>query len=124
MPAKRTPSPRLSEADIRALTKSIETVRGWDAFHRQWVDGKLADGEPWQEVGECCAVAAQERALRLKPWQIAPLSIHNIEASLEAPEDEHRGHRRAAQLLAKMLALGVSRYTPNPIAAIELAEGT
>ena len=32
------------------------------------------------------------------------------------------GHRAAAELLRRMLALGISRWHPDPLAAIEAAE--
>jgi hypothetical protein len=61
------------------------------------------------------------RSLRLKPWQPVPCWIHDIETTLAAGDDGIMGRYAAALLLKKMLALGISRFHPYPIAAIERA---
>lgn len=43
-------------------------------------------------------------------------------AAALAEPDEQRGYRKAALLLQRLLAAGVSRWHPNPVAACEAAE--
>ena len=61
-----------------------------------------------------CAVALPEFA----PWQPAPCNI----ASALDESDPQRSYRAAALLLQRMLAAGVSRWHPNPLAALAEAE--
>jgi hypothetical protein len=63
---------------------------------------------------------AQGRALRVQPWQTLPQNA-SLD-SLREPFGEAHGWREAAELLKKMLALGISKYEPNPLAAIAEAE--
>jgi len=73
----------------------------------------------------CTAYRLQTKNLHLKPWQIRPMDIDDPDNP-----DEGRGPARAqldgryeaAALLKRMLAAGVSRYHPDPMAAIEEAE--
>jgi hypothetical protein len=54
----------------------------------------------------------QFRALRLKPWQTPPCVV--------ADESEPRvGEEEAAKLLRRMLRASVSRWRPDPLAALE-----
>jgi hypothetical protein len=65
----------------------------------------------------------QGRNLSLKPWQVPPVYIEDIAATLEeVPDNDHRGFRPAAKMLQRMLSLGISRYEPDPVAAIADAE--
>ena len=52
--------------------------------------------------------------LRLRPWEHPPAWIDDPDDYPESPE--------AAQLLKRMLAAGVSRYDPDPMATLEKAE--
>jgi hypothetical protein len=67
----------------------------------------------------CC----QDRSLRARPWQwCTPGRIDDLEASLQADPDSLSGERGAAELLRKMLANGVSKFSPDPIRELEVAE--
>jgi hypothetical protein len=79
-------------------------------------------GEDWEVVGRFAAYAAQDNALRLKPWEMPPCWIRDLAASLEVPPGDPRGERRAAELLKRLLDAGLSRYEPNPIAALAAIE--
>jgi hypothetical protein len=68
-----------------------------------------------------CSYHYQRKTLRMKPWETPPMDIENAEVSLLLPPD-HRGEHQAAQLLKKMQACGVSRFHPDPMAAIEAAK--
>ena len=79
------------------------------------VNAKL-ETEDWQEAAEFAAYCCQIAALHLKPWQEPPCVVDENDPLDRAPD--------AQALLRKMLALGVSRYHPDPLAAIEAAKGT
>jgi hypothetical protein len=57
----------------------------------------------------------------LQPWQDPPSAI-NLAAALREPFGDQRGAREAGELLSKMLALGISRFDPDPLQAIAEAE--
>jgi hypothetical protein len=114
---KTGPKPRLSREDTRAMARAIDLVRSEDRHHREQIDGMLTS-EPWEDVGRFAAYAAQDRSLRLKPWEVCPCNVHDLEAALAAPPEDHRGFRRAAELLQRLLAAGLSRFEPNPLAAL------
>jgi hypothetical protein len=119
-----TPRPKtkagLSPTDRKALELAIQLdlTRG-NAATRQQVEAKLKD-EPWLEVAMFCAYGQQCINLKLEPWQPPPCWA-------EIDDDDGNdgpimGRRAAAELLRRMLALGISRFHPNPLAALAEAE--
>ena len=81
-----------------------------DTLRRAWqLDQKLKD-EPWTDVAEFAAACVQSRALHLKPWETAPCDIL-----------DHDPDSPGKRLLKRMLDAGVSRFAPDPIAALEAA---
>jgi hypothetical protein len=126
--AKRKASPTrnqrgeaLTEGDRQALTLAIETARKHSPADQQQIDGKL-ESEPWFTVAVFAAHGCQETALNLAPWQCWPPCAVEVDDDDDAPGLEHRGIRKSAVLLRRMLALGVSRWHPDPLAAIEATE--
>jgi hypothetical protein len=83
---------------------------------RQQIDAKLKS-ESFESVGRFAAYCCQYRALGFKPWQHTPCWIDDIAAELAAPDDGS-GKRDAALLLQRMLKLRVSKFDPDPMAAI------
>jgi hypothetical protein len=110
---------RLSRADRDALRRAIRMVRKRDERYREFTDAVLAeadDGTLWS-WGESAAYGLQCDALRLKPWQAPPVHAYDeIERDVYGHEPEEVG------LLKCMLALGLSRFEPDPLAAIDAAE--
>ena len=79
-----------------------------------WTPGDLRRNlkdEPRDEVAEFAAYSCQVHALCLKPWQDTP--CHADE------DDPHPRDKDAQRFLRKMLAAGISRYEPDPMAALE-----
>jgi hypothetical protein len=109
----------LSQVDLNALERAIEFVRarGSPADKLQ-IEDKLKT-EPWLEVARFAVYGAQMRALRLKLWQPAPSDIDDVDAALAAGDDGVMGHYQAAKLLQRMLCAGLSRFEPDPLAALE-----
>jgi hypothetical protein len=111
----------LTETDRAALTLAIERARAQDAGLAQQIDLILADTD-WREVGMFAAACCQRQALGLKPWQIPPCRIRDPEhpdRSRERRRGEIDGRYDAARLLRQMYDLGISRWHPDPLAAIE-----
>jgi hypothetical protein len=99
---------------------AIATTRRESKARRQQIDDFLSS-RPWIEVGRFCAAVAQEHSLHLMPWMHPPCHIRDIAAALD-DLDEQRGYRAAALLRQRMERCGVSRWHPDPIAAIADAE--
>jgi hypothetical protein len=99
----------MKKTDRDALHLAMKIARE-DPARAGQLDAKLAD-EPWHEVAEFAATCCQSRALHLKPWEIPPCDILDSDGDVEG-----------ARLLKRMLAAGVSRFHPDPMAALEQAE--
>jgi hypothetical protein len=110
---------RLSRADREAMARAIECRSREGGAAAAQIEEMLAS-EPWEEVGEFAAYACQVASLRLRPWQVPPCAVRV--GDVDAPGDEHRAIGAAAKLLRALLALGLSRFEPDPGAALELAE--
>jgi len=104
------------------LELAIETARRESPARSRQIDSFLSS-RPWLDVAKFCAGCAQERSLRLDPWQPAPCYVGNMEAALNNMPDEPRcGYRAAALLRLRMERCNVSRWHPDPVAACEEAE--
>jgi hypothetical protein len=99
-------------ADRDALERAMEIARH-DPGRAEQLRAMLED-EEWTEVAEFAAYHCQIHALSLKPWQEPP--CHADE------KDPHPRDRDAQRFLRKMLAAGISRYDPDPLAALERAK--
>ena len=83
----------------------------------------LAERE-WDEVAHFCSYHRQYQALNLLPWQSPPAWIGDPDEDLSRPQHRTEGRHEAALLTKKMLALGISRYHPDPVGAIQAAQKT
>ena len=97
------------ERDRRALRRAL-------SIRFSSVQGKLEmlnllASRSWGEVAERAAYSCQIRALALLPWQQPPCR-----------GDGYHKQPEAAALLARMLRAGVSRFEPDPAAALAKAE--
>ena len=84
------------------------------------IDNKLkADSR--DRVGIFAASCAQARALKADPWETLPMRAR-LPDDLAKPPDDPRGERKAAELLRRLLSLGLSWFEPDPIGALERVE--
>ena len=100
----------MTEADRAALELAMEYARR-DPERALQLDKKLKGErgilpQSWQAVAEFAAYCAQTVSLHLKPWE-APPCLSDGEGN--APEDK---------LCRKMLEAGISRFHPDPMAAL------
>jgi hypothetical protein len=98
--------------DRRALQAAMTRCRA----DKEWtaaIAAKLED-EAWEEVAAFAAYVCQCRALNLRPWQEPP--------SVACEDDPADRDPDARRLLRRMLKTGVSRYDPDPLAALAKAK--
>jgi hypothetical protein len=109
---------KLSKIDREALTRAIalanERQRANDLLRdgKTQIDQKLED-EPWHEVGSFASYSEQMRSLRLRPWQFPPCWV--------SLDDDNPEHAPAVALLQRLLDNNLSRFEPDPVAAIDRA---
>jgi hypothetical protein len=109
----------LSAVDREALTRAIELAKGESAVRAAQINDKLKTESPLR-VGEFAAYCCQHRALQTKPWELAPCSVDEDDPIPVG--DDHRRKARAIKLLRRLLAAGLSRYEPQPLAALAKIE--
>jgi hypothetical protein len=113
----------MNQNDIDALSLAMEIMKR-EPGRKEQLESKLED-EPWIEVAEFASYHCQMNALRLDSADSPPCWIKNPDTVLAENKGDrpwHYGEREAALLLKKMLALGISQYHPDPVAAIEDAQ--
>ena len=97
--------------DRAALMQALEMCRAESPGRAKQINAKLRD-DGWQSTAEFAAAHCQCEALNLEPWQMPPCR----------GDSEHHPDPAAKKLLEQMLAAGVSRWHPDPLAAIEEAK--
>jgi hypothetical protein len=108
----------LTDKDFAALQLAIAHAGRSDRAKRNPKLHWLEDYE-WIEAGLSAAYSCQWDALQLKIDEITPCFILDPDEVLAIPQTRHNhGEHQAAQLLKQMLACSVSRYHPDPVAAI------
>jgi len=108
----------LSAVDYDALGRAIETCRRKEPADREQIERKLST-ELWREVAEFASYSCQCDALHLQPWQSPPCWVFDLVADINAGNDGILGDYQAAKLLQRLLDAGLSRYEPDPIAALK-----
>lgn len=76
--------------------------------------------EPRDKVAMFAAYSEQMDNLNLKPWQNPPMWIDDHDAVIALGKDAT--DYVAARTLRRMLRRGISRFHPNPLAALEAAK--
>jgi hypothetical protein len=115
MTTATTESTILSEADRLALERCIALALEEDQGLREQVTWMLENNN-WLEVAQYCSYHLQYRALHLSPWESPPCWIDPEGCDVQ-PRDAH-----GRQLLKRMTKLGVSRFAPDPVGALAIAQ--
>ena len=97
-----------SRDDDAALKLAME-LASRDPVKKEQLQAMLED-QSWHEVAETAAYHAQMRSLNLDPWREPPC--------WQDEDDPRPKDRDAQRLLRRMLKAGVSRYHPDPMAAL------
>ena len=112
----------LSEADREALERCIEAIRQEAPSRRKEVASKLAS-EGWRATAEWACWLCQDRNLKCKPWQwVTPGRIGDVQVSLTADPNGHTGERSAAEIVRRLFKVGLTKFEPNPLAALARIE--
>jgi hypothetical protein len=82
-----------------------------DPERAEQFDSMLSGGWSWDMVADIAAHICQYRALSLRPWQCSPSSVDE--------NDPDERDTDAQKLLRQMLKAGVSRFEPDPLAALK-----
>jgi hypothetical protein len=110
----------LSAVDFEALTRAVKICQSDPATHLQ-IERKLTN-EIWRDVAEFCAYSCQMDSLHLAPWQSPPAWVENLVGDIQAGDDGVLGAYQGAKLLRRLLDAGLSRYEPDPLAALKQAK--
>src|SRR5262249_1328144 len=107
---------KLTPVDCEALKRAIEIARS-DPEEREVID-RLMEKEGWFIAAQQAVYHCQRELIRPRLWQPTPADMDDIEGTLAKGEDGLNGGYRAALLLKRMLAAGLSRYEPRPVEAL------
>jgi hypothetical protein len=102
----------MNRVDRDALRRALALVRAESPGRAVQIATKLKD-EPWEQVAEFASYCCQIDNLELRPWQDPPLYA-------ELRPDQPN----ALALLVKLLGAGLSRYEPDPAAALAQVRGS
>ena len=105
------------ERDRKVMRLAIEQLLPMEPDWRDQIASMLQT-QPWEQVGAFTAGVCQVRSLQLKPWECPPCDTANV----KEPFDVYGSRASEVELLRRMLAAGVSRFDPDPIAALAAAE--
>ena len=100
----------MNKLDKDALERALETLlTGKDRARANQI-ARLLQQDGWQPTAEFACHLLQSEVLRLRPWDRPPCSASTSDDS------------EAGKLLRRMLAAGLSRYDPNPLAVLQPQE--
>ena len=100
----------------RCMAKAMEDPSRAEQLRNMMTDTSGCPAEPWERVARFVCYGVQSRALSLMPHQWPPEGLSTN------PDDEPPQNRQGVILLNRMLAAGLSRYEPDPLAAVAEAE--
>lgn len=109
----------MNRNDRAALKLAVEQASQESEARAQQI-AEMLKSRDWEEVASFCSTVAQSRSLNLRPWQVAPCDFHP--ADLDA--DWRRGGQAASDLLERMRRHNISKYHPDPLAALQRAEAS
>jgi hypothetical protein len=103
------------DVDGDALTRALIWYRARSQDRSSQLD-YIIKRDGWRKAAEFCAGSAQRHHLQLRPWMPPPCWC---ELGEDDDERQAPGRRAASELLARMLAAGLSRFEPDPINALD-----
>jgi hypothetical protein len=109
--------PPMTRRDKDALQRALDMVRALDPIVVAAVD-RMLKSETWEEASKYAVYHLQMKSLRLRPWMCPPCDSDDV----VDPAGMCGGKPEEVALRQRMIALGLSPYEPDPLAAIERAE--
>jgi hypothetical protein len=98
------------EPKDRAALEQAWIIARRDPDRAEQLDGMLKSEKSWFKVATFAAGSVQHKTLRLKVWQLPPCECWEHD-----PDERDKDGQR---LLRRMLAAGLSRFEPDPLAAL------
>jgi hypothetical protein len=112
---------RLSRVDREALERAYAMDPDRNPANDEPIDRRL-DPDRWFAAAKSAAYACQCATLRPKPWQPVPANQYVAVTDDDREYGPVMGRAAAAELLRRLLAVGLSRYEPDPLGALERIE--
>jgi hypothetical protein len=113
----------LSENDRAAMKLALERVKKIAVYGKTAHD--LLRTSSFEKAGNYASFWCQMYALHLRPWQTPPCRVFDYDFEPDGDKIPQQIRCRyepgEVDLLRRMLALGISKYHPDPMAAIEAA---
>jgi hypothetical protein len=100
----------VNRVDSEALRRALKMARAEPEYREQMA--RKAEAEGWESAARFASYSLQIDNLGLKPWMDPPCFA------------EVRPDPEALKILLKLLGAGLSRYEPDPIAALAEARRT
>jgi hypothetical protein len=104
----------LSKKDRAAMALALRRCYEQSPERARQIE-RMAESRPWARVGAFAAYCEQYRTLNLDPGDVAPCHVNDPDTPLKEEQD-------AARLLRRMRRLGISKWDPDPMAAITEAK--
>ena len=111
----------IEKNDLDALELAIEQTLAEDDKGRVEQVAHMLE-EDWWHGATFAAYHRQTDSLNLKVWESPPCSFDEDDIDTDLPADDIHGDKTALRLLKEMLDLGISRWHPDPLAAIKLID--
>lgn len=108
----------MRRVDREALTRAIKLARASDPRRNAQIAAKLKT-EPWLEVATFAAYCCQTERLNLRSWQPPPCWMGDDKPVDDCPT---AGRVAAWTLRRRLIAAGLSKFEPDPPAALHEAE--
>jgi hypothetical protein len=109
-----------SRADADAFERAIQSALKRETEAERMQVERMLERDPWEQVGEFCAYGCQCRNLKLRPWQWPPCWCEP--GDRDPPGGGHRGITKAARLVERLYAVGLSKFEPDPLGQLAKAE--
>ena len=111
----------MNPIDQDALTRGLAACGRESPARSRQLDTMLADpSSSWERVARFAGYSAQIDSLGLMPWQNPPCRASLDD--LNRPFGDPSGRRESAEVLQRLSRNGLSKFEPDPLAAIAAAE--
>jgi hypothetical protein len=110
----------ISDVDRAALERALAIMLKHRELGRDFERRLSERREPWADIARHAALSCQIASMGLKPWQVAPCEVEINQT--DPPGDEHHRTRHASLTLERLLHGGLSRWEPDPPAALAAVE--
>jgi len=108
----------MTKIDRDAFTRAIATYRKERYGGDEHITDKIKE-DGFEVAGQFAAYWCQRRNLKLAPFEFPPCWLSGVDDTEGA---DFKGKPAAARLLKRLLEAGLSKYEPDPLAALAAAD--